>query len=448
MKRSSVSHAILSLLTCVALPLLVSTATEGATAQKPPLLSPATPNTTTQGIADSLKPVEAGLIVLAKGTVKQVLPNVARLDFGEASLFERTHVEQTFVIRNGLKTALQIERIQTSCGCTTAFLERDKETPGTSGTNLSPGQEVVLHVDLDLGSLPAGELHKYVLIFVAGQEKPVVLLEMTGTVLPLVSFSPAFVDFGRVAANKSVAQTLTVTLDKRLMEHGQRLALVTSNPDVILRLIPRTTKDTPPVKTKQEALNEKAIVQTYEITLSNHAAMGPVSGTLSFVPLAQSNLSDKGVPPKEIAIAKPQKPISMPTVKTVAQVIGLVQGDLTSQPQAMAFGTVVVGQETMRQVLLMGTKSAFQDLTVTSASRWVSAHLKAPEGGAKETGRSTEPKAQILEIIVSPKAPLGLLQTQIKIGLANGQRMLLPVSVVVGSPPVTSDPVSSTPTKP
>ena len=68
--------------------------------------------------------------------------------------------------------------------------------------DLLPGKEAKLHVALSLIALPPGPLHKFVSVYISGQAQPAAMLEMSGTLLPSVSFSPVFLDFGRLHAGE------------------------------------------------------------------------------------------------------------------------------------------------------------------------------------------------------------------------------------------------------
>ena len=413
------------------------TASSQTVSARPIQTPPQKTKSKTSTIVDSLKPVDIGLVVVAKEAVKRVLPNVGRFDFGEASLIDRLWIDQTFVLRNVSRNEIKLGQVQTSCGCTTAVLQADGTSNKKADTitnarlpSIAPGKEVRLKVHLELASLASGLLHKYVSLYVTGHEKPVLLLEMTGTILPAVSFSPAFVDFGRVQANGTVTQTLSVTFDARLREDAQKSILVSSNPDILVQRLEPDAAETNTAHPKTGISPKKTVVQTFHVTLSNHAAIGSVSATLTFASPGRQSKNVTHTPLHDVA--------SLALSRVSAPVIGLVQGDLTAQPQAIAFGSVMQGQEITRQVLLTGTKSALQNLSLASANRWVSARLKPQEGASG---------AQMLDVTISPNAPVGLLQTQLKISLMNGQRLLLPISVVVQPTPTASKANSATSSK-
>jgi len=96
--------------------------------------------------------------------------------------------------------------------------------------------------------------------------------------------------------------------------------------------------------------------------------------------------------------------------------------------QSLAFGPIPIGRETTRQVLLNAqTPDAAQKLCVESASRWLTGHL-LDAGSAPMNGQAV---TQVLQVTLSPQAPPGVLQSQLKIILSNGQRLIVPVSTYV-----------------
>lgn len=102
----------------------------------------------------------------------QVSP--ASFDFGT---IEPEAVEHVFSLKNVGGKPLEIQKISTSCGCTTAWVDLE---------NVLPGQETVLHVKFDPNAMPetvVGNVLRVVYIKSNDPEMPELELEVTANVL-------------------------------------------------------------------------------------------------------------------------------------------------------------------------------------------------------------------------------------------------------------------------
>ena len=102
----------------------------------------------------------------------------AALDFGEILPTEKATVEYT--VKNGGGSPLEILRVSTSCGCTTAEVGK---------TTLRPGETTPLRVTFDPQAMRAEGLEEeeiYRVIFLRSNdpERPEVQVELRGRVLP------------------------------------------------------------------------------------------------------------------------------------------------------------------------------------------------------------------------------------------------------------------------
>lgn len=103
----------------------------------------------------------------------------ARYDFGTSRLSGDSPLEHTFTLRNDATVPITIDRLQSSCGCTTAFLNDDQSLPLTVG----PGGIVPVHVRIAPHRLAPGAVTKSVWVYTHGPAEASVLLEITGTML-------------------------------------------------------------------------------------------------------------------------------------------------------------------------------------------------------------------------------------------------------------------------
>lgn len=365
----------------------------------------------------------AGLRVAPTAGVQTAAPNQGQHDFGTVSALNTPSIEQTFRLSNSTPAPLVLDRFQPSCHCTTAAVE-GTSTNGVLPT-LAPGKTLAVHVTVSLADLAPGPLLKTVLVYTRGNPQPAAVFTLTGELKPAVTLSPNLLDFGQVAFGHPQTLSVTATLDTRLTDSGALPILASTNPnirispqpEVISHLKANPLKSGPLKSRTQPSKNSPASnalvgsrCRTYLVTLLPSAA-GPITGSLSFVssghdPKATSALANASV-----------------------LLLGQVTGDLSAQPPVLAFGTVRLGQGTARQIVLTGKDPA--DVTapkITSGNSYISVKLTA---APLFTSGQIQPSSRVLVVTLAANAPLGLLQTQVKISRPNGQCLLVPVSAFV-----------------
>jgi hypothetical protein len=344
----------------------------------------------TQNVPPQLT-ADVGLTIVASDRIEPATPNQAVYDFGKASLLDQTMVEQDFTIRNDSKSQLTVSRLQSSCGCTTAIL---RSSDGTSAV-LAPGGQTGAHVTVNLAGLHAGPIHKLVEVYVEGNPLPAAILKIEGELTPAVTFSPSALSFGRVQAGAEHHLTLTTTLDSRLAgPRGRMPTLLSSDPSIRVRPIPAPAGASGPART-----------QAYEVTLAANAPLGFITGQLEFA--ASRDLSSV---------------VSRALSGASAAVSAQISGDITVQPQVVAFGAVQQGHEASRQLILAGSPAVqLESIVITSESAQLSAKLE-PMSPA-HVGK--------LNVRLSAHAAAGLFRSQLALALPNGQRLLIPVSAYI-----------------
>lgn len=326
------------------------------------------------------------------------IPPTVRYDAGRVSPLDATQVEHTFPFKNTGDAPLKIERISTTCGCTSAIIGAGEASVVAGYPTLAPGEETSIRVTVSLLSLQPGALHKAVSVYVEGNAEPAAIYEITGTLLPAVTFAPPLVDFGSVRAGASRSITLTATLDARLTDSGALPPLIASQPAIRIRPLSdgAATKSSP---------SSPTIVRTYAVSLAPDAPIGTLTGSIAFAPTSGSD-----------ALAR-----------TSVFVVGQVAGLVSAQPQAVVFGAVPAGHRTTRQIVLTGSvPSALKNRKITSESPWLTIGSGSPDEKKSD--------AETITITLRADAPTGVLQTRIAIILDNGQRLLLPVSAYVTAP--------------
>lgn len=375
--------------------------------------------------------------LMAGGGATQTSGNTARYDFGAASALDTPQIEHTFTLRNDGKVPLTLQRLQPTCVCTSATLVAASPAmtkPTRAGrpdssvmaglTVLAPGQQVSVRITVDSARLSPGPVTKGVLVFVRQNPKPVALLQVSGMLLPCITFTPALVDFGMVKAGQIPTADVSVTVDPRLAPGGTLPPLVSSNPAVRVTTAPDAALPNGPAFVG--AGTPKPLTHRYRVTLAPDVPLGQVAGSLSFaaLPAASSTRPDAS---RVALILRGHS----------ALVSGLVQGDVSASPSVVEFGAVPLGLPTTRRVALAGMAAALQAAKVVTANTWLAARLLNPDQSSvvgTGMGAAALPGG-VLEVTLGPQAPAGDLQSQLMITLASGQRLLLPVTATVRARP-------------
>jgi hypothetical protein len=344
----------------------------------------------------------------------------ATFDFGQASLLDTLQIKHTFTLRNDGSAPLSVERLQASCGCTSAVaLKTDQGSPapptvspGAPLAILSPGEAIDVSVTVDLTHLAPGPQRKFVFIYGAGNTEPLATCEMKGRLLPSVELTPMPVDFGSVTAGEERTVTVTAVFDPRLASLSST-PMVSSNPAVRVALVPPN----PPVPTMLDdsaGPRQPRRHYTYKVTVERNAPLGALLGVLWFPPVASAGPS--GAAGQNLAEALASARITF---------VGEVVGDIAADPQTLAIGMAAHGVGVTRQILLTGRSAdALENLRITSDSKWLSVRPITSPGTAATGTRTTK----TLDVTIVPEAPAGIFQASLTIILANGQRLIVPVT--------------------
>lgn len=378
--------------------------------------------------------------------------NIASYDAGHVNALDTPKIEQTFLLKNTSAGSLTIGRVQPSCGCTTAVLApavgSANVDKSTGPVNLAPGEEAQVKVTVDLQAIPPGTLNKSVYVYLTGSQQPAAMLQITGELVPSVTLAPALLDFGKVADGQPHTLQITAKIDPRLTSGGKVPMLVSSDQALQIHEVPQITIITKgpagqvPAKGRTWVrVGNKSVevtpppanamlTRTYDVTIPARTPLGPLNAVLSFAPAAGS-----GWPATAKATPSPSATQSLLATATVL-VVGQVTGDVAAQPQRLAFGTVPFRQATSRQILLTEVRAgALKDARIMTASPWLSAEMisadtqinpfTTPAAAGQEQASDSY---RVLKVSLSSDAPPGNLTTQLKIMLANGQQLIIPVN--------------------
>ena len=391
----------------------------GAQAQAPPGVQvQATPVVQAQAPLELQKPAGADKGVLLnlveeKG-VKIAPPAGAIYAFGSIDRFLNPVLTHTFILHNDGKIPVVIDHLQSSCGCTSALLmAAGKET---AGYTLRPGKQVGIKVVIDTSKLAPGMIKKFVWVMMPGETAPSFAIRLDATIEGVLTFSPPAIEFGRVNAGENPAQTLSVTLDKRLIDTVGGVRLVSSNSGILIG-------PTPPVDTPIAGGDGHTVLRRYTIMVTPKASLGVLSGTLSFVPLKSAALANKSNTKAAAEMA------ATFLSALTAPVTGEVFGKVSARPGTVVFGAVTQGDSTTRRITLVGkTEEALLNLKVTSPSVWVTAKMSIPDRPKQDPAAPPQklPPMLLLEVTLNPKTPPGALQTQVILTTQDGERLVLP----------------------
>lgn len=380
------------------------------------------------------------LRVVAGMKVTEAAPGQGVCDLGAVSVLDASVVEQTFTLRNASAVPLSLVRLQASCGCLSAFVQPREEGGGktaAAGTAsiVPPGGEAQVQVRIALHTLRPGPLAKAVLVYAAPagtgqrlapgsvqgrilpgtmQEQPVARLEVRGTLLPAVSFSPVALEFGKVAAGQpSRSLELSATPDPRLL--GAVPPLVSSHPGVTVEPLPPSPGAT--------GGSGKPQPLRWRVNIAPDASIGPLMAVLQFAPLATAAPVTASEAPDSVTAAWRMASINL---------FARIEGDATAAPSVIAFPAGASGGRNstgiVQSVALTGrTATSLEGATVTCDSPYLAARIAPVPAGSTP---ATAPQ-RALEVTLLPSTPAGVLQSRVIVTLKNGQRLVLPVSAYI-----------------
>lgn len=347
----------------------------------------------------------------------------SRHDFGKVSPLDQTEIIHSFVLRNDSDHPLMLAHLQPSCSCTsaavtvgtvTAYSREGLENVQTLPA-IAPGQKFSVRVSVNPVHLAPGQIFKSVAVFVRGNPQPAITLEMTGTLLPSLTFNAPFLDFGKIAPAQARPQTLTVSLDARLAAGGKLPRLLSSNPDVQVKLLPAA---------ETQSNGARMLTRRYKVSLAPDASLGPVSGTLSFAPPDATPTDAGSAPQQQARVAALTSPVVL--------LLGDVLGDIAALPETLAFGNVAPGQAVTRSILLTGSAALLSGISAMSDSPWLSVQFN----GDARVFSGGQPATRALDVTLSPDAPVDALHGNIKITLSNGERLTIPMSAYPSANPI------------
>ena len=342
-----------------------------------------------------------------------------RCELGTVDAVETPQLERTFVLRNSSKEPVVIERVQSSCGCTSALIGPANTSGKSEAQTVQPGAEIPIKVALSVTHLNPGFTNKFVWVYVKGEVRPAVTIELTADIKACVSFSPRVLEFGRLQAGTSHSVTLTATIDNRLLKGLPEPQLACSNPDIIV-----TAR---PVSVQNLTVDGRAVsLFTYVVGISPKSRLGVLTGSVSFfLTLPQAPNARPGRAPVETPQTVAAVLITAPTVPLSGEVVGKI----SAAPGSVVFGNIRAGAPIIREITLSASDAdALKGLRVVSDSPKVTAELKPSEPAAGQK--------QVMTLVVRMNADgvsIGAFQSRVTVETSDGQRLVLPVFAYVGA---------------
>lgn len=332
-------------------------------------------------------------------------------------------VHHTFALR-ATNEAIQVTRLSPSCHCVGAFLTGKEKT--NLPLTLAAGEETNVSVSINLSELRPGAFTKSVLIYAKkSPDSPEFLwkqLTVQGNLLPAVSFAAV----GKANVDLFVLPLGTVNLSVSIVDGTPGTMIVAKLDPRLLSgasktEIPPLVSSNPGIQAKRGADGGAKGTIHYWVSVARDAPIGSLVGTISFAPLA----TDKSV-----------RATAWRSASLV--VTGEATGDIAARPQVVAFGlepqagenpvkTVAKEQSFSRTVTLTGKNAAtFEGVKVESDN---------PDITAGVLTMTTPTAERMLVISLAPSAAKrvaengpAFFQARVTVRLANGQRLILPVS--------------------
>jgi len=371
--------------------------------------------------APVLTVVTGDRVVWANVGTKDEDKTFGKLDAGTVDSMKVAKVDHDFVLRNDNKVPVTIGRLQPTCGCTSVILGEGKEETLT----LAPGQETKIRVSVDVTRF-RGAIRKAVRAFTLDNTL-LATMEVSATVQGAVSFNNRIADFGTINYGTAKTLPLTLTLSSSISATQVLPKLISSNPNITVTTVRRGTDPAHGgnVEKSANAPNERY----FQVEVSPKAPIGQIMGTIAFdVPLADAAIATTVIGPNGAAPIKVKTDgaldpgLATALRGTVVALTGEVVGRIAANPNMVIFGNA---NEPTHQITLTAPLAAtLKQLKVTSASEWVTARLLPASGDAKNSkGMATA----TLELTLSPRAPLGTLETKVHVVTTDGEDLTVPV---------------------
>lgn len=363
-------------------------------------------------------------------------------DFGKTSVLDDKYafhgIEHTFVLTNPTSHTVTINELKPSCICIDKdYITDDQHTQTLKideiqgvfpdvidlPLTVTPGGQVKVFVSIDPQSIFPGHVLQSVDVMVQGQEKPAATLQISGLLQSGVSFSQDLLDFHKVTAGKVASILVSITLDRRIhrfLPDDIILEASSNNADIsVTRIVPfnKTDKKKLPHLNAIRLAAPKNILQdfasdtklVYRIDLQPTARIGIIMGSLSLI--------------------APKFPNLLLLVNAHIPFAGEVVGDITASPSLVVFGNVHIGTEATKTVTIT-TDHPNEQMHLTSSNPNILLKMIKHESSTESFQGN---QVWDLEVKLSSKTHIGVVEDKVIITTSSGQHITLPVFASVSN---------------
>jgi hypothetical protein len=342
---------------------------------------------TTTGTGDTTVAASADhllTVVETDGAVKAD-PADGRFDFGEFDPLDKPKLEHTFTLRNDNAVPIEIAKIHTSCGCTSAVVEGS--APNKYPVTVAPGQTIHIHTTVDMGHVDDGPFSKSVFITLAGHDSPSHKLDLWGNRMGALVLDPQDVDFSQSHVGETPSRTVGLSINRKLLAGGK-------DPKVTCTVDGVTV--TGPLGEENGEMYSR---RSYRVTLGKHMRLGAFWGQLEAA--------------TDPAVA------GASSLRAPGFIHGEIVGDFTVVPNNVTFGSPEVGAPIAEQAVTVrgNVENALRGLTARSLSPLIHVRLAPADPNTPETRQ--------LHLTLRPDAPAGGFHGEVIVGTPSGGEMVV-----------------------
>ena len=243
-------------------------------------------------------------------------------DFNFGQIYKGQKVEHIYKFENRGKDTLKIKKVKTSCGCTAAILTADTIPPGETG-------EIKATFSSDSIS---GNINKSITVASNDPDTPNYRLTISGEIIKDLIINPEHIDFGSVFVGKKTSKTVSI---KSQTEPDFKIKKITPSKPFIDASI-------------SEEKNGEYIIK---IALKHNSVIGRFSGGIYLETNSQI-----------------ESTVNIPF-------FGEIEGDVTTYPGKIYFGSVVKGKELTQKLYVKFNKNNIKILEIKTFPDYISARI-------------------------------------------------------------------------
>ncbi|MBZ0107599.1 MAG: DUF1573 domain-containing protein [Candidatus Scalindua rubra] len=243
-------------------------------------------------------------------------------DFNFGQIYKGQKIEHIYKFENRGKDTLKIKKVKTSCGCTAAILTADTIPPGQTGE---------IKVTFSSDSI-SGNINKSITVASNDPDTPNYRLTISGEIIKDLIINPEHIDFGSVLAGEKTSKT--VSIKSQTVPDFKIKKITPSKPFIDARIV-----------------GEKNGEHIIEIALKHNPVIGRFSGGIYLE--TNSHIQQK---------------FNIPF-------FGEIEGDITTYPKKIYYGSVVKGKELTQKLYVKVNKGNIEILKIKTFPDYISARI-------------------------------------------------------------------------